>query len=88
VVLEVILLVEAGWAHLADEIWVTVVSGDTVVKRLKETRGLSREETLARINSQTPNSERIKHADVVISNDGNPGELKAKVKELWDRLEK
>jgi dephospho-CoA kinase len=33
VVLEVILLVEAGWEHLADEIWATVVSEETAVKR-------------------------------------------------------
>jgi dephospho-CoA kinase len=86
VILEVILLVEAGWDHLADEIWVTVASEDTVVKRLKETRGLSREEALARIHSQTPNSERIKNADVVIENDGSPEELEVKVKELWGKI--
>jgi len=86
VVLEVILLVEAGWNHLADEIWVTVASEDTVVRRLKESRGLNRDEVLARIHSQTSNEERIKHADVVIYNDGEPEELKAKVRELWDKI--
>jgi len=86
VVLEVILLIEAGWAHLADEIWVTVVSEDAVVKRLKQQRGLSREEVLARIHSQTPPEERAKHADVVINNDGDTGDLKAKVQELWEKI--
>ncbi|MFC1901204.1 dephospho-CoA kinase [Chloroflexota bacterium] len=86
VVLEVILLFEAGWDHLADEIWVTVVSEETAVKRLKESRGLTEEEILARIHSQTPNEERIKHADVVINNDGTQEEMRAKVKELWEKL--
>jgi len=87
VVLEVILLVEAGWDHLADEIWVTAVSEDVVVERLKKQRGLSREEVLARIHSQTSNEERISHADVVIYNDDGYDELKAAVLKNWKRIQ-
>ena len=83
VVLEVILLVEAGWDHLADEIWVTVISEDVVVERLQRERGLSREEVLARIHSQTTNEERMKYADVVVKNDGSYQELVAQVKKYW-----
>ena len=86
VVLEVILLIEAGWAHLADEVWVTIASEETVVKRLKQQRGLNEEEILARIHSQMSSEEWIKHADVVINNDGNLEETKRKIKELWERL--
>jgi dephospho-CoA kinase len=86
VVLEVILLVEAGWDHLADEIWVTVISEDVVVERLMKERGLSREEVVARIRSQTSNEDRIKYADVVIRNDGSREELKAEVTRLWDTI--
>ncbi len=88
VILEVILLVEAGWDHLADEIWVIVVSEDTVVKRLQESRGLTEEEIIARIRSQTPNEERVKHADVVIENDGSYEDLKAKLQGYWDRIKR
>ncbi len=86
VVLEVILLVEAGWDHLADEIWVTVASENTVVNRLQESRGLTKEEILTRIHAQTPNNERIKHADVVIENDGSYKDLKAKLYKLWAEI--
>jgi dephospho-CoA kinase len=86
VVLEVILLVEAGWDHLADEIWVTTATEDTVVKRLQESRGLTREEILTRIHAQTPNEDRKKHADVVIENDGSYQELKTKLAELWNSI--
>jgi len=86
VVFEVILLFEAGWDHLADETWVTAVSEDTAIKRLKESRGLTEEEILARIHSQTSNEERAKKADVVINNDGTIEEMKVKVKELWDKI--
>jgi len=83
VVLEVILLIEAKWTPLADEVWVTVASENTVVKRLKRQRGLSEEEILARIRSQMSSEERQKHADVVINNEGDFDELKASVEELW-----
>ncbi len=86
VVLEVILLVEAGWDHLADEIWVTVATEDTVVKRLQESRGLTKQEILTRIHAQTPNEERTKYADVVIENDGSYEELKKRLSELWNRI--
>jgi len=87
VILEVILLVEAGWDHLVDEIWITTATEDTVVKRLQESRGLTKEEILTRIHAQTPNEERIKYADVVIENDGSYEELKTKLSELWNRIE-
>ncbi len=84
IVLEVILLVEAGWDHLVDEIWATAVSEEVVIERLKKQRGLSREEVLARIHSQTSNEERISHADVVIYNDGGYDDLVAAVKSHWN----
>jgi dephospho-CoA kinase len=86
VVLEVILLVEAGWDHLADEIWVTVAAEDTVVERLQESRGLTKEEILTRIHAQTPNKDRIKYADVIIENDGSYEELKTKLREFWHQV--
>ena len=87
VVLEVPLLLEAGWTPLVDEVWVTVASESTVIRRLKERTGFSESESLARIRTQLPAGERIKRADVVINNDGNLDELKAKVKELWSGLQ-
>ena len=87
VVLEAAILIEAesDWISLVDEIWVTVASEAAVVKRLKQQRELDEKQTLARIRSQLSTEERIKHADVVIHNDGKFDEVKAKVKELWGR---
>ena len=86
VVVEAPLLIEAGWTSLIDELWVTVASESTVLRRLRERTGLSQAESLARIRSQLSSEERIKHADVVINNDGDLGELKARVEELWQGL--
>ena len=87
VVLEAPLLLEAGWTPLVDEVWVTVVSEATVLKRLRERTGLSERESLARIRSQLPTEKRVRHADVVIDTDCALAELKAKIRELWQRLQ-
>ena len=87
VVLEAPLLLESGWTSLVNEVWVTVAPEATVLKRLRERSGLSEQEARARIHSQLPTEERIKHADVVIDTDGSLDELKARVNELWLRLQ-
>jgi len=83
VVLEAPLLLEAGWTSLVDEVWVTVASESTVLRRLQEKVRLSQQQCLARIRSQLASEERIKHADVVIDTDCSLDEVKAKVRELW-----
>ncbi len=86
VVIEAAVLIEGNWTPLVDEVWVTVAPESAVLQRLKKQRGLAEEQTLARIRSQLSQEERLKHADVVINNDGNLDEVKAKVKELWEKL--
>jgi len=86
VVIEAAVLIEANWTPLVDEVWVTVVPESMVVERVQKQRGLAEKQTLARIRSQSPAEERLKHANVVISNDGDLDGLRAKVKELWQRL--
>lgn len=86
VVLEAPLLIEAGWASSVDEVWVTVASEPTVLRRLEECSGLSNQQSLARIRSQLSSGERIRHANVVINTDCSLAELKSKVEKLWQRL--
>ena len=86
VVLEAPLLLEAGWTPLVDEVWIVIAPEATVLKRLQERTGLSEPESLARIHSQMSNEERVKQADVVINNDCDLADLKARVSELWQRL--
>jgi len=86
VVLEIPLLVETDGTAMVDQVWVTVASEPVVLSRLEARSGLSRQQSLARIRSQISNEERVKHADVVIDNDGSLDDLKARVKELWQRL--
>ncbi len=85
VVLEVILLIEAGWTTLVDQVWVTVAPEAVVVERVKAQRGLSEAQILARLRSQMPSDDKVKRADVVIDTDCPLLELKAKVSDLWQK---
>jgi dephospho-CoA kinase len=86
VVLEASLLIEAGWTSTVDELWVTTAHEATVLRRLKERVGMSKAESRARIRSQLPSKERLKYANVVIDTNCDLEELRAKVKELWQKF--
>ena len=86
VVLDAAILIEANWTPLVDEVWLTVASESVVVQRVKERTGLPEEQIRSRIRSQLSNEERMKHASVVINNDGSLDELRAKVVKLWEGL--
>ena len=86
VVVEAFGLIEAGWDRLVDQVWVAVASENAVLERLKRQRKMTDEEILSRMRSQLSVEERTRHADVVIHNEGEPEEVRAKVKELWSRI--
>ena len=88
VVLEAAVLIEANWTDLVDEVWVAVAPEEVVVKRLQNRGGLSEEQARARIRSQLPIEERAKYADVIIDTDCELAQVRAKVEELWQRLQK
>jgi dephospho-CoA kinase len=85
-VVEAAILIEANWLPLADEVWVVVTNKNAVIERVATQRGMAAKETEARIASQLSNAERLKHAHVVIMNDGSQDDLVKKVKEAWQRL--
>ena len=85
-VVEAFGLIEAGWAPLVNQVWVTVASEQAIIERLKLQRQLPEADTLARMRAQLSISERTRHADVVVHNEGSPEEVKATVKRLWASL--
>ena len=86
VVLEVPLLIEANWTSLVDEVWVTIAPRPKILKRTRNQRGLNYKETMARIHSQLPIKEILKHSNAVINNESGLEELKNRVTELWAGL--
>lgn len=87
-VLEAAVLIEAGWRPLADEVWVVLASPRVTRQRLVETKGMSPEQADARIRSQLSNVERRRHADVVIENSRTLEELRQRIEELWQDLQR
>lgn len=83
-VLEAALLIEAKWTPLVDEVWVTVSRESDVINRLRERNNMDERAARSRISSQMPQAERVKHADVVIENDGSLEDLSGKIQDLWN----
>lgn len=71
VVVDAIKLIESGWADKCDSVWAVTCERDQQITRLMNTRGYSRDEAETRINAQSPQSEKVARADVVIDNSGS-----------------
>lgn len=83
VVVEAAVLIEAGWLPLVEELWVVTASEETVVQRVQLRNNLTAEQIRERIRSQLSTEERAKHAQVVLENDGDLAQLRARVRRLW-----
>lgn len=86
-VLEAAVMIEAGWQDLVDEVWVVAVSRDTARERLMARNNFSAEEADKRIDSQINNDERLKHADVMISNDCSMEVAAERVARAWSGMQ-
>ena len=86
VVLEAAVLIEADWIPLVDQVWVVTVAPATARERIIERNALTPEQADQRIAAQLTNEERIKHADVVIANDGTLEDLERAVDAAWQKV--
>jgi dephospho-CoA kinase len=86
IVIEAAVLIEANWQPLADQVWLVIASEPVVLERLVKQRHLDPEQVRSRIAAQLANEERLKHAHVVIRNDGSLDEVRASVQQAWERL--
>ena len=76
-------MIEAGWVDLVDEVWVTAAELETAVDRVSKRNNMPAEQVRARIESQMPQDERLKHATVVVTNDGDLDSLRGQLTKLW-----
>jgi dephospho-CoA kinase len=88
VVIEAIKLIEAGWHHTCQVLWVTTCPTEQQIQRLMAGRGLSFEEAQQRVNAQPPQMEKIRLADVVIDTAGDMAETRRQVELAWQAMEK
>jgi dephospho-CoA kinase len=83
IVIEAAILIEANWMPMFDEVWLVTASRERVIERVERDRGMKPEQTEARIRAQLPDSERVRHASLVIKNDGSLDELRAEIGRIW-----
>ena len=82
------LLIEGEWYTMMDEVWLVYVNESTQIERLMSRNRFSKEDALARINSQMRLDDKRSFADVIIDNSGTPQALTAQLDTIWsDRLE-
>lgn len=80
------LLVEMGGAEFCDLVLVVDLDTETQIDRLMSSRGMSRDEALARISAQTSREARVAVADRVIDNSVSREELTAAVVGWWNEI--
>jgi dephospho-CoA kinase len=88
VVVEAIKLIEAGWHHSCQALWVTTCAYEQQVERLIKQRKLDPEDARQRVNAQPPQSEKVKLADVVIDTSRDLTETRRQVKVAWKAINK
>ena len=77
------LLIEGKWYEHLDTVWLVYVSPKVQVQRLMERNGYSKQDALARIDSQMPIDDKKSYADVIIDNNGSIQDLKTQLEQLW-----
>ena len=87
IVVDMAVLFEAGLESLFDMVVAIVSPLEKRIRWLAESRGWSRQETLDRVQSQMDLKEKIKKADVVIENDGNPYDLMGEAEAFFLKIQ-
>jgi dephospho-CoA kinase len=84
-VVEATLLLEAGGRQRYDKIVVVDVDPETQIAR-GVGRGMAREEVVRRIAHQMPREERLRQADYVIDNSGDPRQAEIETHRVFEKL--
>jgi len=81
------LLIESGsWQNLIDRLVVVDCPQETQIQRVVQRSNLSREEVEKILAAQASRQERLKHADMVIENQGSPKQLEVEVQNLHQKI--
>lgn len=78
------LLIEGEWYTMMDEVWLVYVNEPTQIDRLMSRNGYTKEDALARINSQMRLDDKRTYADIIIDNNGTPCDLLARLNSIWE----
>lgn len=67
---EAAVLIEAGWFRLCQQIWVVILNQEVALKYLMNRNQLTLEKAKERMEAQLNENERIRHADLILDNNG------------------
>lgn len=87
IVVDAALIIETGIIDKFEGLIVVSAPLEQRIQRLMAERLMSREEAIARIQSQIADEERVKHATWLLNNDGSMEALQDKVDRLWSDIE-
>lgn len=85
-IVDAALMIEVGTYKNYDKVIVVTCSPEEQKRRLRGRTNLSEEQIEARIRSQMPMAEKIKHADYVIVNSGDLARTRAHVERVFRQL--
>lgn len=86
VVIEAIKLLEGDLRNVCNSIWVTNAPEEIQVDRLMKKRGFNQEQAKERIHMQSPQSQKVTMANMVITNTGSYDDLWKQVSEAWKEV--
>ena len=86
VVLEAIKLFETGMDQWCDALWAVSCTAEKQIERVMRTRQLSAAEARARLAAQGSFNDKLRRADVVIDNSGDPATTRVLVTRLWQAI--
>jgi len=86
IVIEAIKLLESELRTYCDSIWVADAPQEVQVERLMRKRGLTREDALQRVHSQSAQNDKLAAAKVVITNTGSYEDLWKQVNDAWKTI--
>lgn len=86
IVIEAIKLLEGELKNVCNSVWVTNAPEVIQIERLMRKRGLTQDQAKERIHSQSPQSQKVNLANMVITNTGSFDELWTQVSEAWKQI--
>lgn len=85
-VLDVPLLIEAGWRNMVQQLWLVYIDHDLQLERLMRRDGLTIEQAKQRLAAQMPLAAKRKYADLIIDNGGSREQTEAQIIAAWKEL--
>jgi len=83
---EAAILLEAGYKDIFDKVLLVTANEDIRMQRAIERINITEESIKERIALQMPESEKRKHADFIIENNGNEDQLRDACKVFWEKI--